>query len=251
MRDLLNQPFWQQGASQPTETSVGYPGNLQLQQALALYGGYERFIQQLSDSIWRPKLTMLAQQAAENAMRQALYAGAPEVPDRSNISTASADRVIDAFSQLNRPQFAIVLRQQTAARVISRVRQDGGALLPPINPPAVNYATTEQAQASGQKIVGWASAQAEQISGVLVRYQQDIDWLDKQRPWLTATDNQIIVRWSSSLAAMQRLQQQDPGSPPMQMATLAAVLPTLSAQNCQSELAQFRSDGSNDFTVNR
>ncbi|QLY62587.1 hypothetical protein HV211_19760 [Citrobacter freundii] len=247
LRDLLNQPFWQQGASQPTETSVGYPGNLQLQQALALYGGYERFIQQLSDSIWRPKLTMLAQQAAENAMRQALYAGAPEAPDRSNISTASADRVIDAFSQLNRPQFAIVLRQQTAAQVISRVRQDGGALLPPINPPAVNYATTEQAQASGQKIVGWASAQAEQISGVLVRYQQDIDWLDKQRPWLTATDNQIIVRWSSSLAAMQRLQQQDPGSPPMQMATLAAVLPTLSAQNCQSELAQFRSDGSNDF----
>lgn len=131
--------------------------------------------------------------------------------------------------------------------MIARVRQDGGALLPPITPPAVNYATTEQAQASGQKIIGWASAQAEQISGALTRYKQDIDWLDKQRPWLSATDNQLIVRWSSSLATMQRLQQQDPGSPPMQMTTLAAALPTLSAQNCQSELAQFRSAGANDF----
>lgn len=96
-----------------------------------------------------------------------------------------------------------------------------------------------------------ASARAEQISGALTRYKQDIDWLDKQRPWLSATDNQLIVRWSSSLATMQRLQQQDPRSPPMQMTTLAAALPTLSAQNCQSELAQFRSAGANDFTANR
>lgn len=247
LRDLLNQPFWQRGASLPTDTTAGYPGNLQLQQALALFGGYERFIQQLPDSIWRPKLTMLARQAVENAMRQALYAGAAESPDHSTLSTASADQLIDAFNQLNRPQFAIALRQQAAAQVIARVRQDGGALLPAIAPPAVNYATAEQAQVSGQKIAGWANAQAAQISGALTRYQQDIDWLDKQRPWLTTTENQLIVRWSSSLATMQRLQQQDPGSPPMQMTTLAAALPTLSAQNCQSELAQFTTSGGNDF----
>lgn len=247
LRDLLNQPFWQQGANQPTELSVGYPGNLQLQQALALYGGFERFMQQLPDSIWRPKITMLARQAVENAIRQALYTGAAGTPDNSNVSTASADHIIEAFNQLNRPQLAIALRQQTAAQVITRVRQNGGALLPPINPPAVNYATTEQAQASGQKIVGWASAQAEQISGALVRYQQDIDWLDNQRPWLTAADNQLIARWSNSLATMKRLQQQDPASSPMQMAALAAALPTLSAQNCQSELTQFRTASSNDF----
>lgn len=135
--------------------------------------------------------------------------------------------------------------------MIARVRRDGGALLPAIAPPAVNYATAEQAQVSGQKIAGWANAQAAQISGALTRYQQDIDWLDKQRPWLTTTENQLIVRWSSSLATMQRLQQQDHGSPPMQMTTLAAALPTLSAQNCQSELAQFTTSGGNDFTANR
>lgn len=247
LRDLLNQPFWQQGASQPTELSVGYPGNLQLQQALALYGGFERFMQQLPDSIWRPKITMLARHTVENAIRQTLYTGATGTPDNSNVSTASADYIIEAFNQLNRPQLAIALRQQTAAQVIARVRQDGSALLPPITPPAVNYATTEQAQASGQKIIGWASAQAEQISGALVRYQQDIDWLDNQRPWLMAADNQLIARWSNSLATMKRLQQQDPASSPMQMAALAAALPTLSAQNCQSELTQFRTASSNDF----
>ncbi|POT56143.1 hypothetical protein C3432_19400 [Citrobacter amalonaticus] len=247
LRDLLNQPFWQQGTSPATESATGYPGNRQLQQALALYGGYERFVQQLPDSLWRPRLTLLAQQAAENAMRQALYAATANAAQSNNISTASADRVIDALSQLNRPQLTTALRQQIAAQVIARLRQDGGALLPAVNPPVVNYATAEQAQSSGQKVAGWATAQAEQISGALIRYEQDIAWLDKQRAWLTPADNQLIVRWTRSLAAMQRLQQQDPGSPPVQMTTLAAALPTMTAQNCRDELAQFSASGDNDF----
>lgn len=247
LRDLLNQPFWQLGTHQPSASEVAYPGNLQLQQALALYGGYERFMQQLPDSIWRPRLTLLAQQAVENAMRQALYTGAADTAQNSNISTASADRVVEAFNQLNRPQLSTVLRQQIAAQVITRVRQDGGALLPAVNPPAVNYTSAEQAQISSQKVAGWAAAQAEQISAALTRYQPDIDWLDRQRPWLTAADNQLIVRWISSLGAMQRQQQQDPGSPSAQMTTLAAAVPTMTAQNCQSELAQFSTSGSSDF----
>lgn len=247
LRDLLNQPFWQSGTRQSTVNETTYPGNQQLQQALALYGGYERFMQQLSDSIWRPRLTLLAQQAVENAMRQALYAGAADTVQNSNISTASADSVVDAFNQLNRPQYATALRQQIAAQVIARIRQDGGALLPAVNPPAINYASAEQAQISSQKVAGWATAQAEQISGALTRYQPDIDWLDKQRTWLTPGDNQLIARWSSSLGAMQRLQQQDPGSPSLQMTTLAATLPAMNAQNCQSELAPFSVSGGNDF----
>lgn len=247
LRDLLNQPFWQQGSSLYTEPDTGYPDNLQLQQAQALYAGYERFMQQLPDSIWRPRLAQLAQQAVENAMRQALYANAIRVAKNTTISTASADRVIDAFNQLNRPQAADRLRQQIAAQVIARVRQDGSALLPAENPPSVNYATAEQAQASGQKVAGWAAAQAEHISGALVRYQQDIDWLDKQRGWLSSADDELIVRWHRSMAVMQRMQQQDPGSPAVQMTALAATLPSLRAQNCRDALAQFSPSDGNDF----
>jgi len=247
LRDLLNQPFWQQGVNPDTEPDAGYPGNLQLQQAQALYAGYERFMQQLPDSVWRPRLAQLAQQAAESAMRQALYAGAASVAQSNAISTASADRVIDAFGQLNRPQAADALRRQIAAQVIARVRQDGSALLPAVDPPAVSYATAEQAQASGLKAAGWAAAQAEQISAALTRYQQDIDWLDRQRGWLAPEENQPIARWSSSLRAMQRMQEQDPGSPPAQMNALAAALPTMSAQNCRDELAQYGASGGNDF----
>lgn len=247
LRDLLNQPFWQSGTHHPTVNETTYPRNLQLQQALALYGGYERFMQQLPDSIWRPRLTLLAQQAVESAMRQALYTGAPDTVQNSNISTAIADSVVDAFNQLNRPQFATALRQQVAAQVINRVRQDGGAHLPAVTPPAIDYSSAEQAQISSQKVAGWATAQAEQISTALTRYQPDIDWLDRQRAWLTSGDNQLIARWSSSLGAMQRLQQQDPGSPSQQMTTLAATLPAMNAQNCQSTLAPFSVSGGNDF----
>lgn len=247
LRDLLNQPFWQRGANQTQSNKSGYPGELQLQQALMLYNGYQRFIQQLPDSLWRPKLLSLAQEAVGNAMLTALYADAPQAVPENGINTLSADRTIDALVQLNRPQRAAALRQQIALQIIARIRREGSALLPANAPPAVNYVTPEQAQDSSQKITRWANAQTEQISATLARYQQDVEWLDHQRPWLDLADNQLIMRWVSSLSAMQRLQQQDPTSAPARMTALAAVMPTLNAQNCQSELTQFAASGSNDF----
>ncbi|HFK3155474.1 type VI secretion system protein [Citrobacter sp. RHB21-C01] len=247
LRDLLNHPFWQRGVDLTPIASTGYPGVLQLQQAQQLFSGYQRYVQQLPDSLWRPKLVALAQNAVENAMNLALYADAPDSAQGSAVSIADADRVIDAFSQLARPQLAARLRQQIAAQVMARVSQQGGALLPNMAPPAIAYATPEQAQASGERIAAWSTAQAEQISATLTRYQQDVTWLDGQRPWLSAAENQQIVRWVNSLNAMQRLLQQDPTTPPAQMTTLATALPTLTAQNCQSELAQFTASGGNDF----
>lgn len=247
LRDLLNQPFWQRGADPMPLSEAGFPGPRQLQQAQLLYNGYQRYIQQLPDSLWRPRLTALAQNAVENALRQALYSDAPASAQGSAIDTAGADRIIDAFSQLARPQLAARLRQQTAAQVFARLSLQGGARLPDVAPPAVNYATPEQAQLSSERIAAWSNAQVAQISTTLTRYQQDVTWLDGQRPWLSAAENQQIVRWVNSLHAMQRLQQQDPTSPPLQMTTLAAALPTLTAQNCQSELAPFTASGGNDF----
>lgn len=247
LRDLLNQPFWQRGTNQTQPNKSGYPGELQLQQALMLYNGYQRFIQQLPDSLWRPKLLSLAQNAVENAMLQALYADAPEAVQENNIDTLSAGQAIDALVQLNRPQRAVALRQQIAVQIIARIRREGSALLPANAPPAVNYMTPEQAQDSSQRMTSWANAQTEQISATLARYQQDIAWLDRQRPWLNSEDNQLIMRWTNSLGVMQRLQQQDPTSPPARMTALAAMIPTLNAQNCQSELTPFTASGSNDF----
>ncbi|HFZ8996682.1 TPA: type VI secretion system protein [Citrobacter freundii] len=247
LRDLLNQPFWQRGTSMASPEKSGYPGELQLQQALMFYSSYQRFIQQLPDSLWRPKLMLLAQNAAENAMQQALYADAPETASESHIDTLLADQAIDALIQLNRPQRAVALRQQIAVQLIARIRREGSSLLPSATPPTVNYVTPEQAQESGKRMVSWAVAQTEQISATLSRYQQDIEWLDRQRPWLNTADNQMIIRWIGSLNAMQRLQQQDPASPPARMTELAAMMPALNAQNCQNELAQFAAAGSNDF----
>ncbi|WP_232081585.1 hypothetical protein [Citrobacter rodentium] len=247
LRDLLNQPFWQRGADPTPVPATGYPGAPQLQQAQLLFSGYQRYLQQLPDSLWRPKLVTLAQNATDNAMSQALYADALESAQGSVISTADADRVIDAFSQLARPQSAVRLRQQTAAQVLARVSQQGGALLPDVAPTTIHYATPQQAQSSGEKAAAWSNTQAAQISATLSRYQQDIAWLDGQRPWLSAAENQQIARWVNSLNTMQRLQQQDPTSPPAQMSSLATALPTLTAQNCQSELAPFAASVSNDF----
>lgn len=246
LRDLLNQPFWQRSAGQTVPAMSGYPGNVQLQQANALLGGYQRYIQQLPDSLWQPKIAMLAQNAVTRAMLTALYADAPPTLQEHAINTDIADPVIDAFNQMNRPQLAAALRQQTAAQVISRIQREGSTLLPAASPPGISYATPELAQASGEKAAGWVNAQTEQITAALTRYQPEISWLDRQRPWLTAQDNALVARWSSSLNALQRLQQQDPTSPPVQMTTLAAALPEMTAQNCQSELAQYAAAG-NDF----
>lgn len=246
LRDLLNQPFWQRSAGQTVPAMSGYPGNFQLQQANALLGGYQRYIQQLPDSLWQPKIAMLAQNAVTRAMLIALYADAPSTTQDRAITPDIADPVIDAFNQMNRPQLAAALRQQTAAQVIARIQREGSTLLPAISPPGISYATPEQAQTSGEKAAGWVNAQTEQITAALTRYQPEISWLDRQRPWLTTQDNALVARWSSSLNALQRLQQQDPTSPPVQMTTLAAALPEMTAQNCQSELAQYAAAG-NDF----
>ncbi len=130
--------------------------------------------------------------------------------------------------------------------MIARIQREGSVLLPAASPPGISYATPEQAQASAEKAAGWVTAQTEQITAALTRYQPEISWLDRQRPWLSAQDNVLVARWSSSLNALQRLQQQDPTSPPVQMTTLAAALPEMTAENCQSELAQYVSAG-NDF----
>ncbi len=246
LHDLLNQPFWQRGVSPESVLASGYPGVLQLQQAQQLFSSYQNYVQQLPDSLWRPKLLALAQNKVEKAMNQALYTDALSTQG-STVSTADADRVINAFDQLARPQVAARLRQQIAAQVINRLNQQGNILLPEFPPPAVNYATPEQMQTSCEHIVVWSDAQVSQISATLIRYQRDITWLDGQRPWLSATENQQIVRWINSLNVMQRLQQQDPTSPPVQMKVLAAMLPTLTAQNCQSKLAQFVTVNRNDF----
>lgn len=246
LRDLLNQPFWQRSTGQVMPAITGYPGNLQIQQANALLGGYQRYMQQLPDSLWQPKIAMLAQNAVTRAMTMALYTDTLPTAQDSAVSPASADPVIDAFGQLNRPQFASALRQKMAAQVIARIQREGSVQLPPASAPNISYATPEQAAASAEKAAGWASAQTEQITVTLTRYQADISWLDRQRPWLSALDNALIARWASSLNAMQRLQQQDPGSPPVQMTTLAATLSEMTPQNCQAELAQYASAG-NDF----
>lgn len=248
LRDLLNQPFWQRSAGQVPPAIGGYPGNLQLQQVSALLGGYQRFMQQLPDSLWQPKIAMLAQNAVTRAMLMALYTDAPPTAQESGVSPANAQAIIDAFSQFNRPRLAIALRQQIAAQAIARIQREGGALLPAATPPGVTWATPEQAQASAERAAGWVNAQTEQITAALTRYQSDISWLDQQRPWLSAKDNALIARWVSSLNAMQRLQQQDPTSPPIQMTTLAAALPEMTAQNCQNELAQYSAAGSDFYS---
>lgn len=247
LRDLLNQPFWQRGAGQPPPESLGYPGDPQIQQAATLFAGYQRYSEQLPDSLWRPRLNELAQNAIERAIRQTLYRGVPGTAPARELNTENADRVIAALTQINRPALASALRQQVAAQIIARVNDEGGARLPGIRPPSVNTATPEQAQASGQQVMGWAAAQTEQISATLTRYQQPIEWLSTQRPWLTAAQNQQIARWVSSQETLMRLQQQDPTSAPAQLQTLAATLPTLTAQNCQSELASFHAAGQQDF----
>lgn len=247
LRDLLNQPFWQRGAGQPLPQSLGYPGDPQLQQAATLFAGYQRYSEQLPDSLWRPRLSELAQNAVERAIRQTLYRGVPTAAPARELDTGNADRIIAALTQINRPALASALRQQVAAQIIARVNDEGGARLPGIRPPPVNTSTPEQAQASGQQVMGWAAAQTEQISATLTRYQQPIEWLSAQRPWLTAAQNQQIARWVSSLETLMRLQQQDPTSAPAQLQTLAAALPTLTAQNCQSELASFHAAGQQDF----
>lgn len=248
LRDLLNQPFWQRGApGQSLPESPGYPGDPQIQQAATLFAGYQRYSEQLPDSLWRPRLSELAQNAVERAMRQALYRGVPATAPAREIDTGNADRVIAALTALNRPALASALRQQVAAQIIARVNDEGGARLPDIRPPPVNYATPERAQASGQQVMGWAAAQTAQISATLTRYQPPVEWLSAQRPWLTTAQNQQITRWVSSLETLMRLQQQDPTSTPTQLQTLAATLPTLTAQNCQSELAAFRTAGQQDF----
>ncbi|AKE60036.1 type VI secretion protein IcmF/TssM N-terminal domain-containing protein [Citrobacter farmeri] len=247
LRDLLNQPFWQRGAGLPLPQSPGYPGDPQLQQAATLFAGYQRYSEQLPDSLWRPRLNELAQNAVERAIRQTLYRGVPTTAPARELDTGNADRVIAALTQINRPALASALRQQVAAQIIARVNDEGGARLPDIRPPSVSAATPEQAQASGQQVMGWAAAQTEQISATLTRYQQPIEWLSTQRPWLSAAQNQQIARWVSSQETLMRLQQQDPTSAPAQLQTLAATLPTLTAQNCQSELASFRAAGQQDF----
>ncbi|EBS3869537.1 hypothetical protein DPP32_24410 [Salmonella enterica subsp. enterica serovar Kimberley] len=247
LSDLLNQPFWRQGVNPESVSVSGYPGFLQLQQAQQLFSDYQRYVQQLPDSLWRPKLLALAQNTVENAMKQALYTDAVASAQGSAVSIADADRVIDAFNQLARPLVADHLRQQIAAQVINRLNQQGNAQLPDFPPPAVNYDTPEQTQTSSERIVAWSDAQESQISATLTRYQQDIAWLGRQRPWLSITENQQIVRWINSLNVLQRLQHQDPTSPPIQMTALAAMLPTLTAQNCQSKLAQFATVSSNNF----
>lgn len=247
LRDLLNQPFWQRGTGQPLPQSLGYPGDPQLQQAATLFAGYQRYSEQLPDSLWRPRLSELAQDAVERAIRQTLYRGVPTTAPARELDTGNADRVIAALTQINRPVLASALRQQVATQIIARVNDEGGARLPDIRPPSVSAATPEQAQASGQQVMGWAAAQTEQISATLTRYQQPIEWLSTQRPWLTAAQNQQIARWVSSQETLMRLQQQDPTSAPAQLQTLAATLPTLTAQNCQSELASFRAAGQQDF----
>lgn len=246
LRDLLNQPFWQRSVGHTLPTVSGYPGNLQLQQTNALVGGYQRYIQQLPDNLWQPKIAMLAQNALARAMLIALYTDAPPTVQGNAINPDIADPVIDAFSQINRPQLAAALRQQTATQVIARIQREGSVLLPAASPPGISYATPEQAQASAEKAAGWVTAQTEQITAALTRYQPEISWLERQRPWLSLQDNALVARWSSSLNALQRLQQQDPTSPPVQMTTLAAALPEMTAENCQSELAQYVSAG-NDF----
>ncbi|MBJ9256825.1 hypothetical protein I5495_05675 [Citrobacter amalonaticus] len=247
IRDLLNQPFWQRGTGQPLVQSTGYPGDLQIQQAAMLFAGYQRYSEQLSDSLWRPRLDELAQNAVERSIRQALYRGAPTTASAREFDTGNADRVIAALTQINRPALASALRQQVAAQLIAQLNDEGGARLPGIHPPPINTTTPEQAQASGQQVMDWAAAQTAQISATLTRYQQPVEWLSTQRPWLTAAQNQQIARWVSSLEVLMRLQQQDPTSAPAQLHTLAATLPTLTAQNCQSELAAFRAAGQQDF----
>lgn len=247
LRDLLNQPFWQRGAGLPLPQSPGYPGDPQLQQAATLFAGYQRYSEQLPDSLWRPRLNELAQDAVERAIRQTLYRGVPTTAPARELDTGNADRVIATLTQINRPALASALRQQVAAQIIARVNDEGGARLPDIRLPSVSAATPEQAQASGQQVMGWAAAQTEQISATLTRYQQPIEWLSTQRPWLTAAQNQQIARWVSSQETLMRLQQQDPTSAPAQLQTLAATLPTLTAQNCQSKLASFRAAGQQDF----
>ncbi|EQB1744200.1 hypothetical protein I5445_07835 [Citrobacter farmeri] len=247
LRDLLNQPFWQQGAGQLPPESLGYPGDQQIQQAATLFTGYQRYSEQLPDSLWRPRLSELAQNAVERAIRRALYRGVPAVAAAREIDTENADRVIAALTQINRPALASALRQQVAAQIIARVNNEGGARLPDIRPPSVNTATPERVQANGQQVMGWAAAQTAQISATLTRYRQPIEWLSAQRPWLTTAQNQQIARWISSLETLIRLQQRDPTSAPAQLQTLAATLPTLTAQNCQSELASFRATGQQDF----
>lgn len=245
LRDLLTQPFWQQGAGVVPTTNRGYPGNGQLRQALALYGGYQRFMQPLPDSLWQPKINTLATNAVENAMIQALYHPSSSSLPVAPVSTASADQVIEAFNQLHRPALANALRQQVATQVIADVRREGGALLPASHSvPGVNYASPQQ---TGQHVAAWANSQTEQISSAVIRYQPDIAWLDKQRPWLSAQDNQLVGRWQASLTAMQRSQQQDPGSPPAQMNALATALSGFTAENCQAQLAEYPPPAGQDF----
>lgn len=248
LRALLNQPFWLHGAGTPPPARTGSPGNIQLRQALTFYDGYQRFIQHAPDSLWRSKITALAANAVENAMIQTLYSAPPTQEQVAAMSTASADRVIDAFNQLHRPALANALRQQVAAQVIAQIRREGSPLLPSQDSvPAISYASQQQAQLSGQQVAAWANTQTEQISTAIVRHQQDIAWLDAQRPWLSVQDNRMVTRWQASLNAMQRLQQQDLASPPAQMSALAAALPTLTAQNCQTQLAQYSPPAGQDF----